>query len=184
MDCRLFRFGRNIAARKCGDQWRERSVQTMIETISPSALTNSQRLCLRLVNEGMSSKEIAIRTGLTPRTVDQYINRAAQSLGASNRREAARTLARLEAGGLNKLQLQSDALASPVAAQHPVPVPPAAGRQTLVSHLSSWVPPLGGPRHDRSLSQTFLLTTQAALFAAAGFAAIVATAAWLYGLIS
>jgi len=60
-------------------------------------LSESQRICLRLVGAGMSSKEIAIERGLTPRTVDQYITLAVQSLGASNRRDAARKLAQLEA---------------------------------------------------------------------------------------
>lgn len=60
-------------------------------------LSESQKVCLRLVAAGMSSKEIAIQRGLTPRTVDQYITLAVQSLGASNRRDAARKLAQLEA---------------------------------------------------------------------------------------
>jgi hypothetical protein len=41
----------------------------------------------------MSSKEIALETGLSPQTVDTYIKTAMGRLGTSSRREAARKLA-------------------------------------------------------------------------------------------
>ena len=55
-------------------------------------LTNSQKECLRLVGQGMSSKENAIATGLSPQTVDTYIKSANQISEVSSRREAARKL--------------------------------------------------------------------------------------------
>lgn len=63
----------------------------------PSALlTDSQKACLRRVGRGMTSKEIARDLDLTPSTVDTYVTHAIAQLGASNRREAARLLARSE----------------------------------------------------------------------------------------
>ncbi|GAA4024851.1 hypothetical protein GCM10022280_27170 [Sphingomonas swuensis] len=61
-----------------------------------AALSERQKLCLRLVGRGMTSKEIALETGLTPQTVDTYIKGAMARLSASNRRDAARILADVE----------------------------------------------------------------------------------------
>lgn len=56
------------------------------------ALSENQRSCLRLVAKGMTSKEIAQQTGLSPQTVDTYLKQAMQRLNASTRRDAARKL--------------------------------------------------------------------------------------------
>jgi hypothetical protein len=47
---------------------------------------------LALVAEHWSSKEIAVRLGISPHTVDQHVRRALHRLGAPTRREAARWL--------------------------------------------------------------------------------------------
>ena len=148
------------------------------------ALTDSQTRCLRLVGKGMSSKEIAIETGLSPRTVDQYVNRAALSLGASSRREAARILDSFESGESKKLQLQSPGVAdSPDAGSlassggtHPV--------QSNVRSILGWLPPLGGERHDLMPSETLVEIVKAALVAAIAFGSIVAIGAWLQTLLA
>jgi len=65
-------------------------------------LTNIQVLnereaqCLRLVNKGMSSKEIGRALDLSPHTVDQYITRAMRALNAPNRLAAGQILAELD----------------------------------------------------------------------------------------
>lgn len=59
-------------------------------------LSDVQKQCLRLAAEGRSSKEIAPSVGLTFQTVDQYLQRARVTLGAQNRREAARMFKELE----------------------------------------------------------------------------------------
>ncbi len=62
------------------------------------ALTKRQRECLTLVADLRSSKEIAAALGLSPHTVDGYINEAVTTLGAADRFEAARIyVARLAA---------------------------------------------------------------------------------------
>ncbi|MFN2259621.1 MAG: helix-turn-helix transcriptional regulator [Parasphingopyxis sp.] len=59
-------------------------------------MTDSQKACLRKVGQGMTSKEIARELELTPSTVDTYVTHAIAQLGASDRRDAARRLARCE----------------------------------------------------------------------------------------
>ena len=57
-------------------------------------LTARERDVLRLADEGLSNKEIAIRLALSPGTVRNYLSDSAGKLGASNRIEAGR-IARL-----------------------------------------------------------------------------------------
>ena len=56
-------------------------------------LSEGQRDCLLLVDQHMSSKEIAVRLGISPHTVDQRIRQALQILGVERRGEAARIIA-------------------------------------------------------------------------------------------
>jgi DNA-binding CsgD family transcriptional regulator len=58
-----------------------------------TALTQTQKVCLRLVYMHMSSKEIALQLDCSPHTVDAHIKTAMQRLGVGSRREAARELA-------------------------------------------------------------------------------------------
>ena len=56
-------------------------------------LTPGQLDCLRLVNEHLSSKEIAAELNISPHTVDQRIRVALQTLGVERRSQAARLVA-------------------------------------------------------------------------------------------
>ncbi|QIL03142.1 helix-turn-helix transcriptional regulator [Sphingomonas sinipercae] len=56
-------------------------------------LSPGQLECLRLVNEHLSSKEIAARLGISPHTVDQRIRGALQVLKVERRAQAARLVA-------------------------------------------------------------------------------------------
>lgn len=56
-------------------------------------LTQGQRECLELVNQHLSSKEIALRLGISPHTVDQRVRQALQILDVEKRGEAARLVA-------------------------------------------------------------------------------------------
>ena len=58
-----------------------------------SRLTSGQLDCLRLVNEHLSSKEIAVELGISSHTVDQRIRGALQTLGVDRRSQAARLVA-------------------------------------------------------------------------------------------
>ena len=55
-------------------------------------LSEGQRQCLTLVNQHLSSKEIALKLGISSHTVDQRIRQALQILGVEKRGEAARLL--------------------------------------------------------------------------------------------
>ena len=57
-------------------------------------LSVGQLDCLRLVNEHLSSKEIAATLAISPHTVDQRIRGALQILGVERRSQAARIVAR------------------------------------------------------------------------------------------
>lgn len=115
------------------------SQQVIVERASEAIerLSDKQRQCLRLVGRGMSSKEIALETGLTPLTVDTYVKAAMARLGVSNRREAARMLAFDEA---------SQGLGSP---SSPVAGPPPVQQSADATAVGGWrhhvaLPPLGG----------------------------------------
>jgi len=56
-------------------------------------LTPGHRECLLLVDQHLSSKEIALRLSISPHTVDQRIRQALQILGVERRRDAARMIA-------------------------------------------------------------------------------------------
>jgi len=72
-------------------------------------LTERERAYLRLVYNAMSSKEIALRYGVEPGTVDKALKSAMAKLGTSSRRAAARMLADAEQG--QKLASQPQDLA-------------------------------------------------------------------------
>lgn len=56
-------------------------------------LSDAQRECLRLANRHLTSKEIAIRLGISRHTVNQRIERACKTLGVPTRKEGARLFA-------------------------------------------------------------------------------------------
>lgn len=56
-------------------------------------LSEGQLECLLLVDQHMSSKEIAVRLGISPHTVDQRIRQSLQILGVERRHQAARLVA-------------------------------------------------------------------------------------------
>lgn len=62
-------------------------------------LSEGQRQCLELVNQHLSSKEIALHLGISPHTVDQRVRLALQILGVEKRGEAARMVAAAAADG-------------------------------------------------------------------------------------
>ena len=57
-------------------------------------LSAGQLDCLRLVDQHLSSKEIAAELGISPHTVDQRIRQSLQILGVERRTQAARLVAR------------------------------------------------------------------------------------------
>jgi DNA-binding CsgD family transcriptional regulator len=63
----------------------------MIERVG--RLSGGQLDCLRLVDQHLSSKEIAAELGISPHTVDQRVRQSLQILGVDRRTQAARIVA-------------------------------------------------------------------------------------------
>jgi DNA-binding CsgD family transcriptional regulator len=57
---------------------------------SERALSDGQIACLQLIAQNLTSKEIAVRLGISRHTVDERVRRALRVLDAPNRRQAAR----------------------------------------------------------------------------------------------
>ena len=75
--------------------------------LSPvSRLTQGQLDCLRLVDQHMSSKEIAVELGISSHTVDQRIRLSLHTLGVERRSQAARLVSN-ELGPYQRLIDQS-----------------------------------------------------------------------------
>jgi DNA-binding CsgD family transcriptional regulator len=87
-----------------------------------AALPEHQRICLRMVLEHKSSKEIALELGISPHTVDQRMKAAMQTLGVGTRVAAARLLAEHEQMPYQPLVYQSPDLADlpPIGPPHGV----------------------------------------------------------------
>src|SRR5205085_352132 len=76
------------------------SVRPDIMGQSVELLTQRERECLRLVDQHLSSKQIARELGMSKTSVDTYCDRARRKLGVPDRYEAARLL-RAKDGAVN-----------------------------------------------------------------------------------
>ncbi len=142
-------------------------------------LTDMQCTCLRMVALNRSSKEIALETGLSYQTVDQYISRAAAVLGASNRREAARRFSELEAEQFRKPEFKADSVVLPAESRilsEPIGNP---GTRRDRKSLLRWIPGIGGTRHDLDPIQIIYTVLRISLLTMGSAGAIIATVFWL-----
>ena len=87
-------------------------------TLRVARLTAGQLDCLRLVNEHLSSKEIAGQLDISPHTVDQRIRGALHILGVERRSQAARIVAQY-GGEYQRLIHQSPHIEAQPAGAHP-----------------------------------------------------------------
>ena len=81
-------------------------------------LSAGQLDCLRLVNEHLSSKEIAAELHISPHTVDQRIRQALHILGVERRTQAARIVAQYS-GPYQRLIHQSPHIPAEPQSSHP-----------------------------------------------------------------
>jgi len=169
-----------------------------------SKLDENQKLCLRLVHQGYTSKQIAQQTHLSAGTVDQYIFRANAILGVTDRREAARQLAAAEhEDQLKRSQLKSEDLAGVMKAAFmqgqgdPLPAIPAQSIDGLTSRIASKgsnhsfaimlkraMAVVGGRPHELNFRQKLLATSWVALATGGTLSALVAIGYWLNHLMS
>lgn len=165
-----------------------------------SELDENQKLCLRLVAVGYTSKQIAQRTHLSAGTVDQYIFRANAVLGVADRREAARLLAAAELSHqLKQSQLKSGGLAggteSALMDGQGEPLPdhiarttkeyperPASGERAAdedTTLLDRALAVVGGEPHGLNFRQKLMATSWVALATGGTLSALIAVGYWL-----
>jgi DNA-binding CsgD family transcriptional regulator len=104
-------------------------------------LTKGQKDCLRLVATGISSKEIAIRLKLSPKTVDTYVKQACDRLGTMNRRDAARQFLAEELSEKSRSEPPALVLFEPIE-----PEPAHTGENGQPTKRG--IPPVGGSPND------------------------------------
>ena len=146
-------------------------------------LSRTQKTCLRLVAQGLTSKQIAIETGLSPHTVNKYLERATAVLHAENRRQAAQIFIKYEENGqFDEIEYDSKAVAA---------VPQRAIFDPSIDHFRSdgtgrqrglrlfGFPPLGGERHELEPVETASTIVRIAVISAGGVAVLVTIGFWL-----
>src|SRR5689334_24747944 len=72
------------------------SARTVTTDASVELLTPRERECLRLVDQHLSSKQIARELGMSKTSVDTYCDRARRKLGVEDRYAAARIARQLD----------------------------------------------------------------------------------------
>jgi len=88
----------------------------MVERVA--RLSSGQLDCLRLVDQHLSSKEIAAELGISPHTVDQRVRQSLQILGVERRTQAARIVAQYS-GPYQRLIHQSPYIETAEVGGHP-----------------------------------------------------------------
>ena len=112
-------------------------------------LTEGQKVCLRLVDEHHTSKEIARKLGISPLTVDQRLDAARRKLDAPSRKDAAKMFAAMERRSISQpLVYETQRLEHRPAGG--ISVSPPNRVEQIFSRISSMisVPPIGGERHE------------------------------------
>jgi transcriptional regulator with XRE-family HTH domain len=150
------------------------------------------------VAAGLSSKEIALETGLSHQTVDQYLSKAIAILGVSTRREAAREFQAYEqfkesefksppvAEAGDRIMIRTsttdEGRSAPGNAMHE-----SAGCRYAAFDVATWrhlAPPIGGEPNDLTPAQRFHAILRIAIFSAIAMVAIVAVIAGAFSLFS
>lgn len=62
--------------------------QLMGPSVAPGNFTRRERECLRMASEGLTGEDIALKLGVSLRTVQGYFDRVRKKLGVNNRPEA------------------------------------------------------------------------------------------------
>ena len=89
---RLERLGARPAADWTAGQLRNRGIRTARRTTlaHPDGLTARESDVVRLLREGLSNAQVAVRLHISPKTVDHHVSAILAKLGVRTRHEAAR----------------------------------------------------------------------------------------------
>jgi DNA-binding CsgD family transcriptional regulator len=121
-------------------------------------LTKTQKMCLRLVYEHLTSKDIARLHKCSPHTVDTHIRSAQRILNVSSRFEAARMLNASETGKKRALSSVSSLLAQSTPADIVISPPEGIGSKLSNTSVRTKLLPLPdfwGDEHDLSNGAKF-----------------------------
>ncbi len=124
---------------------------------SSNSLSAKQKDCLRLVAQGRTSKEIAVEMRLSPSTVDTYLKTAISTLGAVNRRDAARKFLILEQS--QKLGSQLEQVVEPIGISQTVGEPADEGEAASAPGGNFRLlrpPPVGGAANELGAAKRLL----------------------------
>ena len=137
-------------------------------------LTEGQKACLRLVDDHLTSKEIARILGISRFTVDQRLDAARRKLKAATRKDAAKILASLEKSGLSDPFVYEAQQLEPAQLPASQTTPPNRAGQ-VAAKLSSLVsvPPIGGERHELSTKEILFQSLNIAFFSTVVIAFVV-----------
>jgi DNA-binding CsgD family transcriptional regulator len=128
-------------------------------------LTDGQKACLRLVDDHLTSKEIARILGISPFTVDQRLDAARRKLEAASRKDAAKMFAAMERGNISQPLVYEPPRLETAGFGDISALPPSRVEQTLasISSLIS-VPPIGGERHELSKKEILVQSLSIAFY--------------------
>lgn len=139
-------------------------------------LTERQKDCLRLVAQGYTSKEIGRQLHLAPSTVDNHVLAATQLLDASNRAEAARSLASAETR--QKMPSETVTLANPQLSGLLMSSAEAPGLTIFGRRIWS-LPPVGGYRNELDATERTFRIMQVAVV---GFGTVIGLSLLIAGI--
>lgn len=142
-------------------------------------LTDSQRDCLRLVYLNLKSKEIGRKLGISNHTVDMRLRVAMQTLGVTNRYEAARMLHLGEGSGSYQPLVYQPPQLSPAATSDDAQDVDQQGEpaQEVIALPQGFplpFPTRGRKTNDLSSGQRLLWIAGIAFFAALSFGMVIA----------
>lgn len=143
-----------------------------------TSLSYGERRCLSLVQENMTSKEIALHLDLSPHTVDGYIKSAMAKLRAPNRREAAR-LASLDSVPQRLVDQRSSIVESEPDGETSIPT-----GVNDAHHERFWIPPFGGPKNQMSTADkvfAILRISVTAIAVVTVLTLVIAALLWIIG---
>ncbi|WP_179042130.1 LuxR C-terminal-related transcriptional regulator [Sphingobium lactosutens] len=141
-----------------------------------SQLSATQRQILQLVADGVTaSKDIGRVIDKSPATIDVYLSKAAASLGANGRHEAARKFKELSQLD-SKFRMEDIAETEGIGLCEDAGSKPASRSSKLMKKL---FPPIGGPTDELTPLRTLGLIIQLSLITAVSTAVVVVIYLWV-----
>ncbi|MDP4576124.1 helix-turn-helix transcriptional regulator [Qipengyuania sp. G39] len=133
------------------------------ETLSRVHITPRQLECIEMVGEGMSSKEIGRKLGISHRTVEAHIFAVMDALDVGNRAAAVRKIQELESAQTNIAESSSIVLKGPATENYLIAPKPPTEHQVRRTRRNAFLPPPGGRRNTDGPAQRLIWITRITL---------------------